>query len=128
MDVAKLVDVYVKIRDKRAEIARAYKEEDMELQNRLDRISDELLKVCKDNDVESLRTTAGTATRSILERVWASDWDTFYEFVREHDAVELLEKRIHQGNYREWADSHPDVIAPVNIDRKYTITVRRSKD
>jgi hypothetical protein len=128
MDVAKLVEVYIKIRDKRAEIKTAYEAEDAKMLAKLDLIEAEILEVCKENDVESLRTTAGTATRTVKERVWASDWDSFYGFVREHDAVELLEKRIHQGNYKEWADSHPDVIAPVNVDRKYAITVRRSKD
>lgn len=128
MDVSKLVAVYVKIRDKRAEIKKAFDAEDAGLSAKLDLIEQELLDVCKDNDVESLRTVAGTATRTVKERVWASDWDAFYGFVREHDAVELLERRVHQGNFKEWAESHPDVIAPVNVDRKFAIVVRRSKD
>jgi hypothetical protein len=126
MEVAKLVSVYVKIRDKRAELQAAHDAQDAELKANLETIEQELLRLCKDNEVESLRTTAGTVTRVVRERVWAADWDAFKEFVRENDAVDLLEKRIHQGNFKEWAEANPGVVAPVNMDRKYAIVVRRS--
>lgn len=125
MDVDKLVSVYVKIRDKRAEIQKAYEAEDDVLKQKLDRIEEALLEMCKGHGVESLRTEHGTATRVVKERYWSADWDAMKEFVREHDAVDLLEKRIHQGNFKEWVEAHPDVVAPVNVDRRYSITVRR---
>lgn len=125
MDVSKLVGVYVKIRDKRAEILKAYEEEDAVLKGKLEKIEAALLDVCKENGVESLRTESGTATRSIKERYWSADWDAMKEFVREYDAVDLLERRIHQSNFKEWAAAHPDVVAPVNVDRRYSINVRR---
>ena len=125
MDIDKLVSVYVKIRDKRAEIQKAYEAEDAELRAKLDRIEEALLDTCKEHGVESLRTVHGTATRVVKERYWSADWDAMKEFVREYDAVDLLEKRIHQGNFKEWVEAHPDVVAPVNVDRRYSITVRR---
>jgi hypothetical protein len=126
MDAAKLVQVYVKMRDKRAELKHAYDEQDKELEEKMGVIEQALLEICKETGVESLRTTFGTATRRVQDRVWAADWDAFKEFVREYDAVDLLEKRIHQGNFKVWAEEHPGVVAPVNIDRRYAITIRRS--
>ena len=126
MDASKLVQVYVKMRDKRTEMEQEHKAQVAVLEEKMALIEQELLTICKDHDVESIRTTYGTATRRVQERIWAADWDAFKEFVREYDAVDLLEKRIHQGNYKEWAEQHPEVVAPVNIDRKYAITVRRS--
>lgn len=125
MDVDKLVKVYIKIRDKRTEILKAYEEEDNALKAQLETIEEALLNVCKDNGVEALRTEHGTATRTIKERYWAADWDAFKEFVREHDAIDLLEKRVHQGNFKAWAEAHPNALAPVNIDRRFGISVRR---
>ena len=55
-----------------------------------------------------------------------ADWDAFKNFVREYDAIDLLVKNINQSNFKEWAEQHPDVVAPVNIDRRYAITVRRA--
>lgn len=126
MDAAKLVQVYIKMRDRKAELKAEYETKEKELDEKMVVIEQALLEMCKENGVESLRTANGTATRRVKERVWAADWNAFKEFVREHDAVDLLEKRIHQGNYKEWAEQHPDVVAPVNIDREYAITVRRS--
>jgi len=60
-------------------------------------------------------------------RYWTSDWDSMYKFIREHDAPELLERRIHQGNFSEILQENPDKMpAGVNIESKYSITVRRS--
>jgi hypothetical protein len=126
MDMAKVVKAYIALRDKRAEIKKAYEEQDAEFERKMSKLEEALLSACKDNDIESLRTTYGTATRVVRERVWAADWDAFKEFVREHDAIDLLEKRVHQGNFKEWAEAHPDVLAPVNIDRRYAISVRRA--
>jgi predicted RNA-binding protein with PUA domain len=46
--------------------------------------------------------------------------------MREHGAMELLEKRIHQTNMKEFLENKPDVHPPgLNIDSEYEITIRR---
>jgi hypothetical protein len=48
--------------------------------------------------------------------------------VHEYKAFELLERRIHQGNIKSFLEENPDEHpAGLNIDRSYTITVRKSK-
>lgn len=125
MDANVLVSVYIKIRDKRAELKSAFEESDKELVAKQDKIEQALLNLCKEHNLENLRTEHGTATRVVRERVWATDWDAFAEFVREHDALGLLEKRISQGNFREFMAENPELTPPVNIDRRYAITIRR---
>lgn len=127
MDANVLVDVYIKIRDKRAELKATFEESDKALVEKQDRIEQALLDLCKEHNLENIRTEHGTATRVVRERVWAADWDAFNEFVREHDALGLFERRISQGNFREFMTDHPKLTPPVNIDRRYAITVRRSK-
>ena len=127
MDANVLVDVYIKIRDKRAELKSEFEASDKALIEKQDRIEQALLDLCKEHNLENIRTEHGTATRVIRERVWATDWDAFTEFVREHDAYGLFERRISQGNFREFMEAHPDLTPPVNIDRRYAVTVRRSK-
>jgi RES domain-containing protein len=127
MDANALVDVYIKIRDKRAELKAAFEESDKGLVEKQDKIEQALLDLCKEYNMENLRTEHGTATRVVRERAWASDWEAFTDFVREHEAFGLFEKRISQGNFRDFMDDHPKLVPPVNIDRRYAITVRRSK-
>jgi hypothetical protein len=46
--------------------------------------------------------------------------------MREHEAMQLLEKRIHQMNMKEFLDNNPDSEPMgLNIDREYEITIRR---
>jgi hypothetical protein len=48
------------------------------------------------------------------------------KFVVENNVPELLEKRLHQGNMKQFLEAHPDLLPPgLNVDSEYTITVRR---
>jgi len=41
---------------------------------------------------------------------------------------ELLERRIHQTNIKQFLEENPDLLpAGLNVDSAYSITVRRSK-
>ena len=97
------------------------------LEENMDKIEAALLEHCREHNMESLKTQHGTAYKRIRERYWATDWDTFNQYVREHDAIELYEKRIHQGNMKQFLEDHPGATPPINVDRKFTISVRRSK-
>lgn len=126
-DADKLITAYIALRDKRSEIKEKYEAEDKALEENMDKIEAALLEHCKENNMESLKTTHGTAYKRIRERYWATDWDAFNQYVREHDAIELYEKRIHQGNMKQFLEDHPGATPPINVDRKFTISVRRSK-
>ena len=45
----------------------------------------------------------------------------------DHPDFDFREKRLHQGNLKAFMDDHPDEAPPINIDRKYVITTRRTK-
>jgi len=123
----KLAAVYIKIRDARQELKRKYDEEDSQLEKQLDMVSHELLNLCKMTGAESLRTKAGTVTRSVKTRYYATDWESMYAFIKEHDMPQLLEQRVHQGNMKAWLDAHPDEFPKgLNSTMQYTISVRRA--
>ena len=128
VSVDRLVSVYIKIRDKKSAITAELKEQEAELNEKLDVIKGALLQHCKDNNSESVRTKFGTFFRTIRTKYWTSDWESMSDFIKENDAVDLLEKRLHQGNMRQFLDDNPDKLPPgLNVDSAYTITVRRSK-
>lgn len=124
----KLAEIYIKIRDKRDELKRQFEEEYAKLEEQLSLIADEMLEVCKENNADSIKTPAGTIMRRVDTRFWTNDWDSFYDFVNEHDAYGLFEKRIHQGNMKQFLEENPDLLPKgLMSDSKYKITVRRSK-
>lgn len=128
MNASKLVQVYIKIRDAKAQLEREYEDKVKELNIQLEAIETELLEICKTTGQDGGKTEFGSFSRTVKSRYWTSDWDSMYSFIREHNAPELLEKRIHQGNIKEFLSENPDKLpAGLNVDSKYSITVRRSK-
>ena len=122
----KLVKTYVKIRDKRKELVDQYEKEDNNLKEALELIESELLEMCKETGADSLRTEFGTVTRRVAKRYWTNDWHSFHEFLKEHGALELLEKRIAQTNMSTFLEENPELLPPgLNVDSRYTVTVRR---
>ena len=124
----KLAEIYIKIRDKRAEIKEKFEAEDASLKEQQDLLAEEMLEVCYENNADSIKTPAGTIIRKVDTRYWTTDWDSMYQFIQEHDAYPLLEKRLHQTNLKQFLDENPNLLpAGLQADSKYTVVVRRSK-
>jgi len=66
--------------------------------------------------------------KSIKSNFWTNDWESFYNFMQEHNAFNLLEKRIHQGNIKLFLEENPDLLPMgLNIDKSYAVRVVRRK-
>lgn len=123
---AKLVKVYLKMNAKKAEMDAAYKTESEALKKQMDAVKSALLQYCKDENVESVRTDEGLFYRSVTTRYWTNDWESMGKFVVQYNVPDLFEKRLHQGNMKEFLTNNPDVLPPgLNVDSEYTITVRK---
>ena len=126
--VDKLAGIYIKIRDARAKLKSDYELQDSELEEQMAVIEEQLLDACKSIGADSIRTSAGTVIRSVKSRYWTNDWDSMYNFVRQHDAFGLLERRIHQANMKQFIEENPSLLPMgLNTDSRYSIVVRRSK-
>ena len=124
--VEKLVKVYLKMNAKLGELRAAYDAEEKALKEQMTKIKGALLDYCKEQNVESVRTAEGLFYRNVTTRYWTSDWEAMGKFVVEHDVPELFEKRLHQGNMKQFLEANPEVLPPgLNVDSEYTITVRR---
>jgi hypothetical protein len=122
----KLVKVYVKIRDTRKELKAKYEEEDKALEDQLDTINLELLELLKSMGAESMRTEFGTITKRVYKRYYTNDWYSFHNFVKEHDALDLLEKRVSQGNMTTFLEENPDLHPPgLNVDSRYAVVITK---
>lgn len=124
----KLAEVYVKIRDARTALKEKFEAEDSTMKEQQDMLAEKMLDLCKDIDADSIRTHAGTIIRKVDTRYWTTDWESMYQFIEEHNAYPLLEKRLHQTNMKQFLEEHPDLLpAGLQADSKYSIVVRRSK-
>lgn len=125
-NVEQLVKVYIKMRDARQKLQQEFDEADSKIKIQQEAIQQALLELCKETGTDGLKTSAGTVTRTVKTRYWTSDWNSMKNFIKEHDAFELLEQRVHQTNMKSFLEENPNLMPQgMNIDSKYAITVRR---
>jgi hypothetical protein len=124
--VEKLVKIYIKMREKHAEMLHEFKDKEAALKTQMEKVKAALLDFCKENDIDSVRTAEGLFFRTVKQNYWTNDWEAMGKFVVEHQAPELLEKRLNQGNMKQFLEEHPDLLPPgLNVDSQYSVTVRR---
>lgn len=128
MNTEEIVDAYLNIREARQKLAQEFEDADNELKKDMTHLEQMLLATCQDIGADSIKTKFGTVIRRVNERFYCTDWENFRKFVLEHDAVDLFERRLHQGNFRQFLEEHEgDGLPPgVNVMREYGVTVRKS--
>lgn len=128
ISVEEMVEAYLAIRTERDRIQKVYEEKDKALKADMTEIEALMLSVCNSMEADSIKTSYGTVIRKLNERFYCNDWEGFKQFVLEHEAVDLFERRIHQGNFKQFMAEHPqDGLPPgVNVMREFAVTVRKS--
>jgi hypothetical protein len=121
-----LVRAYRAIREAVEAKTQAYEAEINELKSQQQVIHDELLSFCNDQNLDSIKTKYGTVSRRIQTRYWTNDWESMYNFVKENDAFQLLERRISNNNMKQFLDENPDLMPMgLQVDNKYIVQVRK---
>jgi len=122
-----LVGAYLSIRNEKDALARQFQAKDKELKNDLAQLEQVMLGSCNQVGADSIKTSTGTIIKTLRENYVCSDWGNFKDFVLENEAVELLQQRIHQANFKEFLSSRTDDGLPPGISsmREFNIVVRK---
>jgi hypothetical protein len=122
----RLAKVYRKMAAKIQELTTEYDAAVEEIKRQQDAVKTALKDQMLVMGVSSVRTENGTVVLSTKTRYNTQDWDSFKEFIKEHDAIDLLEKRIAQTNMGTFLDENPGVVPPgLNSMTEYAISVRK---
>jgi len=122
----RLAKIYRKIRAEITTLTQEYDSKIETLKAQQDEIKNAMKDMMKAMGVTSVRTEQGTVVLSVSTRYSTQDWDSFKKFVVEHDAVDLLEKRIAQGNMNQFLEENPGLVPPgLNSSSEYSISVRK---
>ena len=121
-----LVSTYVKIRTIRDRIKKEADQRIADLNVDLDVISQHLNTFLQNTGATSVKTPHGTAYTTLKSRFWTDNWDSMYNFIQEHEAFDLLERRLHQSNMKSFLEENPDLLPEgLNVDSKHSVLVRR---
>ena len=122
-----LVNTYLKIRNQKDALYQEFQKTDRELKADLAQIEQVMLSSLNAVSADSIRTSGGTIIKTLKENYVCSDWSNFKDFVLENEAVELLQQRIHQANFKEFLASRSEDGLPPGIStlREFNIVVRK---
>lgn len=122
-----LVQAYLSLRHEREKLARKYEQEDAVFKEQMERLEEAMLNTCNDIGAETLRTDSGTIIKTLKENYVCGDWDNFKKFILENNALELLQQRISQTNFKEFIGTRGEDGLPPGIStmREFKITVRK---
>jgi hypothetical protein len=117
---------YLKLRQKRELLKERFTAEDSQLEKAMAEIEAQLLDSLNETNSTSMSTNSAVIMRSVRRRYMPTNWDAVYKLIEKHKAFSLLEKRVHNGNMKDFLDEHPDEYpAGLNVDSRYAVTVRR---
>jgi hypothetical protein len=127
-DTEELVSDYLEIRKLRESLKARYEAEDEQFKDAMAEIEAAMLSICNESNMNGFRTTNGTVTRQVKERYFCTDWDNFKKFVELEGSIDLLERRIHQRNFKEFMTERAGEGLPpgVNALREFDIVVRKA--
>ena len=121
-----LARVYLKMRNKISILTQAYEAEVAALKEQQTAITNAMREQMKALGSKSVKTDNGTVMMKLTTRYVTHDWDSFKQFVFEHKALELMERRIAQRNMALFLSDNPGLVPPgLNSESEYEISVRK---
>tara|TARA_R110002153_G_scaffold128666_1_gene277256 strand:+ start:185 stop:589 length:405 start_codon:yes stop_codon:yes gene_type:complete len=99
-----------------------------EIKTKRTQVQEALNEACRTLNVTSIKTNVGTLTRKLKTRYWTSDWPQMYKFMKENDALELVEKRIQQSNIKQFISDNPEISPPgLQSTSEYTVSILKNR-
>jgi hypothetical protein len=118
--IDRLIKIYIKMRNARKDLEK----QALLIEEQMDIVKGKILDSCNAVGASSLRTPFGRVVRPLKTNYTTTDWASMHSFIKENDALDLLQRRIHQTNMKSYLEEHPDLLPPgLNADREYDIIV-----
>jgi phage host-nuclease inhibitor protein Gam len=126
MKLDEAIAMYIKLRDKKAEIRAEYNSKVEKLDQNMKKIEASVLKAFHASGQTKAGTSAGTVfiKNRVSDKV--VDREAFLEFVKENDHFEFIESRISKAALDEYVEETGDLPPGVTRSVEQTINVRRA--
>ena len=126
VDDVTLLRMFIALRDRRAERKAAYQADDEGDRTKQDKIEIEFLRRFGERGIDNVSARGvGTAYRSTRSAATVADWDSFLDHVQNHDAWELLERRVSKAAVEQFKSVNDDLPPGVNWSESQVVNFRR---
>jgi hypothetical protein len=128
MKIDDVVDKYIKLRDKKAQLEADHKLKMANIDDMLDKVEAVLLQQFEEIGVDSVKTKAGTAFATVRTSATVADWDAFFgEFILPNKAWEFLERRCSKTAVEQYRSANEEIPPGINYAETRVINIRRAK-
>jgi phage host-nuclease inhibitor protein Gam len=126
MKLSEAVSIYIKMRDKKAQMKAEFDASVAPLNEKMEKLEAKLLDVFNKTGVDSVKTEFGTAYTTTRVTASVADREIFMTHVRENDDWALLEVRAAKSAIEQYRETNNDLPPGVSIREERVVNVRRS--
>lgn len=134
LSVEELVRAYISLRDKKAELKAELTKQMQPYDSALFQIESEMLAKMKDTGVESMKTAAGTAYKSIRSTVSVADKEAYKRFVLAQIAsaedpmwaFDFLDIKANKSAVEDFLAAKDELPPGINLRREEVVGFRRA--
>jgi phage host-nuclease inhibitor protein Gam len=127
MKLSEAVEIYIKLRDKKAQMKAEFDAKVAPITEKMDKLEAQLLDVFNKTGMDSVKTEFGTAYSTTRTTASIADREVFMEHVKANEDWGLLEVRVSKTAVEQYREQHDDELPPgVNIREERVVNVRRT--
>jgi len=123
--VDQVVAAYITLRNQKDRIEAETKEKVRGIKEKMIKLEGWLMRKADEQGVSSFKTESGTAFVTSVDFAQVADWEEVLEFVKAHEAYDMLERRVSKRAVREYIESNKAVPPGVNYGSKLEVNVRK---
>lgn len=118
--IADLAAVHQRIKEKRAALKAEYERADEDLKADQTKLRVALLQMLNATGGTSVSTPAGTVYRRTVVKAAAADWGAIWDFMKQNDAPDMVQKRLNVGYIESWLETHGKPDDPAHVANEGT--------
>lgn len=126
MKLSEAVEMYIKMRDKKAEMKADFDASIAPLNEKMEKLEAKLLDVFNKTGMDSVKTEFGTAYATTRSTASIADREVFMDYVKANEEWSLLEARVSKTAVEQFRSIHDDLPPGVNVRTERVVNVRRS--
>jgi len=126
MKLSEAVSIYIKMRDKKAQMKAEFDASVAPLNEKMEKLEAKLLDVFNKTGIDSVKTEFGTAYTTTRVTASVADREIFMTHVKENDDWALLEVRASKTAVEQYRETNNDLPPGVSIREERVVNVRRS--
>ncbi len=127
LQIKDAVSAYMKLRAQKDALETQIESQVKEIKGKMDKL-EAWLKVQMDaQGLTSVKSDAGTAFLTTTDYATVESWDATLQFIREHDAFDLLNKAVNKTAVRAYIEQNKAVPPGVNYGTRLEVSVRKPR-